>query len=67
MQYSIEVDKELNNVLTYNAQRRNMSVPELIAEMLKQYAIDSHIMEQSELWKNGIDNVAEVNLDWANL
>ena len=67
MQYNIEVDEELNNILINNAQRRNMSVPALIAEMLKQYAIDAHIMEQSELWKNGFDNVADVNLDWANL
>ena len=67
MKYTIEVDEQLNNILTSNANKRNMPVSVLISEMLKRYLIDSHIMEQSELWKNGINECADVNLDWANL
>lgn len=67
MQYTIEVDEQLNNVLTSNAAKRNIPVPALIAEMLNRYALDAHIMEQTEMWKDGIQNCAEVNLDWANL
>lgn len=67
MEYIIEVDEELNNILTSNANKRNVPVSVLISEMLKRYLIDSHIMEQSELWENGINECADVNLDWANL
>ena len=64
MKYIIEVDEKLNTVLTSNANRRNVPVPALIAEMLKRYLIDA---DQSELWENGINECAAVNLDWANL
>lgn len=67
MKYQIEVNDELDKILHDNAAKRNMSVPELISEMLKRYAIDSHIMEQNDLWKTGIDEYASINLDWANL
>ena len=67
MQYSIEVDSQMNDILSRNAAKRNMSVPAMISEILKRYVIDAHIMEQSELWENGINECADVNLDWANL
>lgn len=67
MKYIIEVDDKLNGILTDNANKRNIAVTTLIAEMLKRYAVDAHIMEQSELWENGINECADVNLDWANL
>lgn len=67
MEYTIKVDEQLNNILTSNANKRNVPVSVLISEMLKRYLIDSHIMEQSELWENGINECADVNLDWANL
>ena len=54
MQYVIEVDEDMNGILSSNASKRNMSVPTLIAEMLKQYVIDAHIMEQSDKWQNVI-------------
>ena len=67
MQYSIEVDSQMNDILSRNAAKRNMSVPAMISEILKRYVIDAHIMEQSELWQDGIEKCAEINLDWANL
>lgn len=67
MQYTVEVDKALNDILTRNANKRNMSVSALIVELLKRFSLDSHIMEQNELWQNGINECAEINLDWANL
>ncbi len=67
MKYIIEVDDTLNSILTNNANKRNIPVPTLITEMLKRYLIDAHIMEEKELWENGINECAEVNLDWANL
>ena len=67
MKYIIEVDEKLNTVLTSNANKRNVPVPALIAEMLKRYLIDAHIMDQSELWENGINECDAVNLDWSNL
>lgn len=67
MQYIIEVDDKLNDLLNSNATMRNMAVPALITELLKRYVIDAHIMEQNELWKNGAEECAELNLDWANL
>ncbi|MBD5131547.1 MAG: hypothetical protein HDT28_02990 [Clostridiales bacterium] len=67
MKYQIEVDKELNDILVNNANKRNMSVPALIAEILKRYVIDAHIMEQNELWERGAADCAQLELDWANL
>ena len=67
MKYIIEVNEQMNSILEGNAAKRNISVPILIAEMLKRYVIDSHIMEQSEVWEKGINECADVNLDWANL
>ncbi len=67
MQYVIEVDGNLNDILVRNAANKHMSVEALVTELLKRYTVDAHIMEQSELWKSGIDDTAEINLDWANL
>ncbi|MDE6029983.1 MAG: hypothetical protein K2F90_06685 [Clostridiales bacterium] len=67
MQYIIEVDDELNDLLNGNAYARNMTVPALIAELLKRYVIDAHIMEQNELWQSGTEQCKDINLDWANL
>ncbi|MDE6293128.1 MAG: hypothetical protein K2L88_00700 [Clostridiales bacterium] len=67
MQYLIEVDGTLDNVLKQNANARNMSVPALIVELLSRYVIDAHIMEQSELWQSGTEECKDINLDWANL
>ena len=67
MQYLIEVDDKLNDLLSTNANARNMSVPALIVELLKRYVIDAHIMEQNELWQSGTEACKDINLDWANL
>lgn len=67
VEYIIEVEDGLDDILTNNAKRNNISVQALIVELLKRYVIDSHIMEQSELWQRGIAACSEINLDWANL
>ena len=67
MKYVIEVDEALNETLTRNANKRNMSVQAIILQILRRYVLDSHIMEQDELWQSGIKECAEINLDWANL
>lgn len=67
MEYIIEVNEGLNEILTQNAKRNNISVQALINELLSRYVIDAHIMEQSELWSRGIQECAEINLDWARL
>lgn len=67
MQYIVEVDEDLNLMLINNAKSAGMSVENLIRETVKRYLIDSHIMEQNELWQSGIEECAEINLDWANL
>lgn len=67
MEYKIEVNEVLDGILKSNAARYGKSVPALIAELLQRYLIDAHIMEQTEVWENGINECAEVNLDWANL
>jgi len=67
MKYIIEVNKAMEDVLVRNAKRNNISVEALIVELLKRYLIDAHIMEKNELWQNGINECAEINLDWANL
>lgn len=67
MQYNIEVEDGLNDILANNAKRNNIDVSTLIVELLKRYVIDAHIMEQSELWQRGIADCTEINLDWANL
>lgn len=66
MEYKIKVDCELNTLLTQNAEARNMPVPALIVELLKRYVIDAHIMEQDGV-RSGIEECADINLDWANL
>lgn len=67
MKYIIEVDEQLNNILTKNANAKGVSVPTLVSQLLKQYVVDVHIMEQTDVWQNGIEECAEINLDWANL
>lgn len=66
MQYVIEVNDKLNDILINNASAHGASVSELIADLLNRYVIDAHIMNR-ELWKDGIDACADINLDWANL
>ena len=67
MEYIIEVEQGLNDILVNNAKRNNMKVETLITELLKRYVIDAHIMEQSELWERGIADCTEINLEWSNL
>lgn len=67
MKYLIEVDEKLNAILSGNAALRNMNVTALISEILGRYAVDAHIMEQTDVWEKGIDECADINLDWANL
>ena len=67
MQYIIEVDDKLNDVLNKNASAKSLSVAAFIVELLKHYVIDAHIMEQNELWQSGVEECADINLDWANL
>lgn len=67
MKYEIEVDKEVDDILKSNAARSAMSVPDIIEQLLKRYVIDAHIMEESDLWQNGLDECADLELDWANL
>lgn len=67
MKYLIEVDEELNKILSENANMRNMLVTQLISELLRRYVIDVHIMEQDGYWKEGCESCAQINLDWANL
>lgn len=67
MKYTIEVEDEVDSILRSNSQKSGMSVEKLIAELVKRYLIDAHIMEKAEQWQRGIDDCAEINLDWANL
>lgn len=67
MEYLIEVDSQMDAVLTRNANAKNISVNDYIKSLLQLYAIDAHIMEQNESWQSGINECAEINLDWANL
>lgn len=67
MQYIIEVDDKMNDILIRNAAKQNIPVQNLIADLLKRYLIDKHIMEQDQMWQDGINELADVNLDWANL
>lgn len=67
MQYIIEVDDKMNDILIRNAAKQNIPVQSLIADLLKRYLIDKHIMEQDQMWQDGINELADVNLDWANL
>ncbi len=67
MEYIIEVEDGLNDILVNNAKRNNISVQALVCELLKRYVIDAHIMEQSELWERGIAACSDINLDWANI
>ncbi len=67
MQYTIEVNDALNDILTANATKSGMTTEALITYLLNRFVIDAHIMEKVEQWKRGIDECAEINLDWANL
>ncbi len=67
MEYIIDVEDGLNDILVKNAKHNGISVQALITELLKRYVIDAHIMEQSELWQRGIEACADIDLDWANL
>ena len=67
MQYTIEVNDTLNDILTANAMKSGMTTEALIAYLLNRFVIDAHIMEKVELWERGINECADINLDWANL
>ncbi len=67
MKYIIEVDEVSDELLIANAKKSGMTVPALITDLVGRYLIDAHIMEQSDMWENGIKECAEINLDWANL
>ena len=67
MEYIIEIEDDLNDILVKNAKHNDLSVQALIVELLKRFSVDAHIMEQERLWENGINECAEINLDWANL
>lgn len=67
MKYTIEVEDKVDNILRSNSQKSGVSVERIIAELVKRYLIDAHIMEKAEQWQSGIDECAEINLDWANL
>ena len=67
MEYLIEVDSQMDAVLTRNASAKNMSVNDYIKSLLQLYAIDAHIMELNASWQSRTNECAELNLDWANL
>ncbi len=67
MKYEIDLEPEMDNLLKSNAGKYGKSVSELIVDLLKRYVIDAHIMEQDEMWKSGIEECADIDLDWANL
>ncbi len=67
MKYTIEVEEALDNILKSNSRKSGVSVETLISDLVKRYLIDAHIMEKAEQWQSGIDECAEINLDWANL
>lgn len=66
MKYIIEVSSEMDAILKSNAKAAKVTVADYIKSLLQLYAIDKHIME-IDSWENGINECAEINLDWANL
>lgn len=66
MKYIIEVSSEMDAILKSNAKAAKVTVADYIKSLLQLYAIDKHIMEIGS-WENGINECAEINLDWANL
>ena len=65
MKYIIEVSSEMDAILKSNAKAAKVTVADYIKSLLQLYAIDKHIME-IDSWENGINECAEINLDWAN-
>ncbi len=66
IKYWIEVSDELNRILTDNAKAKNLTIEQLIAEVLSRFTISAHILDSEDTQK-GYAECGDINLDWANL
>lgn len=64
--YTIEVDENLDRILSEKAALKRMRVEELIVFLLHRFALDPHSMKVEDM-KDGYEQCAELNLEWANL
>lgn len=60
--YNIKVSKELATQLSITAMDKNMSIEELIEEILNKYFVPMHTIDQEEMAK-GYEEMGEINLE----
>ena len=64
--YTVEVDENLDRILTGAANMRSMSVEKLIELLLNRFAVDAHSIKTEDM-KEGYAECGALNLEWANL
>lgn len=63
-EYKIQLDGELESMLTYGAKQRNLSPEDFIVEIINRYLPLTHIINQEEMAK-GYAEMSEINLELA--
>jgi len=63
-QYLINVDKEMNDLLQDNSTKQNMGIEQYISQILKQFVVSSHILNEESMAK-GYEEMGEINLELA--
>lgn len=64
--YLIEVSDGMDAVIESNSKAQNISPQDVILQILNRFMVDVHIMEETQM-QMGYEEVAQINLDWANL
>lgn len=64
--YTIEVNAELDKILSSAAHERGMSTKELIVVLLNRFAVDPHSIKAEDM-RDGYIECGAMNLEWAEL
>jgi len=64
-QYTINVDKELNDLLLNASKNQNMPIEQFVKEILNKYVVPPHIMNEESMAK-GYEEMGEINLELSN-
>lgn len=56
----------MDAVIESNSKAQNISPQDVILQILNRFMVDVHIMEETQM-QMGYEEVAQINLDWANL
>lgn len=64
--YRIEVNEEMDNIITKNAQRLGISPEKVIEQIINRFLVPLHNINRDEM-AQGYELMGEINLELANL